>query len=129
MSAVVFGWARQVRDPAWWFEVSGGVFGSGGVAVLVDESAADGGAGDWSAWFDQLRGVGVVRRSLLDVSVGPVLVVVGEVLIEESPQLMLVPDEGPIEQFVAYRADPALSERIGTSVLVAGCGWFRRRSR
>ncbi len=37
--------------------------------VLVDESATDWGAGDWSAEFDQFRGFGVVWCSLVDALV------------------------------------------------------------
>ena len=51
--------------------------------------------------------------SLGEASVGPVLVVVRDEFIEEALELALVPDQGPVQQFVANGAHPSLGERVG----------------
>ena len=44
---------------------------------------------------------------------GPVLVVVPDVVDDEPFELALVPDESAVEEFAADRADPALGEGVG----------------
>ena len=44
---------------------------------------------------------------------GPVGVVVVDVVDDESFDLTLVPDDGPVEELTAQRADPAFRERVG----------------
>jgi len=44
--------------------------------------------------------------------VGPVGVVVLDVLDEQAPELVFVPDVGPVEEFVTESPDPPLSERV-----------------
>ena len=43
---------------------------------------------------------------------GPIGVVLLDVVVEEVAELSLVPDEGAVEEFVADRPDPPLGERI-----------------
>ena len=40
----------------------------------------------------------------------PVFVVVGDVVGDEAFELRTVPDDGAVEEFAAYRADPPLGE-------------------
>ncbi len=59
--------------------------------------------------------VGVAGRgwSLVEGSVGPVGVVVRDVVDDEAFELSLVPDDGAVEQLASERADPSLGERVG----------------
>ena len=41
------------------------------------------------------------------------LVVVGDVVDDEAFELFLVPDDGPVEEFTADRANPSFSECVG----------------
>src|SRR2546430_498868 len=85
--------------------------GSGCLAVLVDESAAGGVSSDRSA--GPIRDdVGVVRCALPEAAVGPVRVVVLDVLVEEMLHMLVVPDEGAVAQFAACGADPAFRVRV-----------------
>ena len=68
---------------------------------------------DRAAEFDHARVVLVAGCSLAEASVGPVLLVVRDEFIEEASELALVPDQGPVQQFVANGAHPSLSERVG----------------
>ena len=77
------------------------------------EPGASGCAVDRAAEFDHGRVVLVAGCSLAEASVGPVLVVVRDEFIEEASELALVPDQGPVQQFVANGAHPSLSERVG----------------
>ena len=42
----------------------------------------------------------------------PVLIVVGPVLAQDSPQMGLVPDEGAVQEFASASADPAFGDRV-----------------
>ena len=53
------------------------------------------------------------RRSLLECSVWPVLVVVRDVVADEAFELAVVPDDGSVEELAADRSDPSFGERIG----------------
>ncbi len=44
---------------------------------------------------------------------GPVFVVVLDVVDDEAFELSLVPDDGAIEELAADRSDPSFSERVG----------------
>ncbi len=57
--------------------------------------------------------------TLAETAMGPVLVVMHHELFEEPTQLALVPDQGPVQQFVADGADPSLGKRIGSK---SACG-------
>ena len=91
----------------------------GGVVVLVDESAADVGAGDRLADFDWFRGFGVVGGALVDALMWPVRVVVGDVFVEEPLELAAVPDQGAVEEFVAHATGPSFGEGVGPR-----CAWW-----
>ena len=82
-------------------------------AVFVDESAAGGVLLDRLAWPDRGDIVCVVGCSLPDSAVGPVVVVVVDVFLEQPAELAFVPDDCSIQQFVAEGADPSLGERVG----------------
>ncbi len=80
----------------------------------VDESCAGGGVLDRVAEVGHGRFGDVCRRSLVQVSVGSVLVVVLDEVLEEPSELALVPDEGLVEEFVANGADPSLRKGVGS---------------
>ena len=42
----------------------------------------------------------------------PVLIVVGLVLAQDPPQMVLIPDQGAVQKLVAASADPAFGYRI-----------------
>jgi len=88
------------------------VGGSGCCSVLVDESRTSLATADRCGGFD-LGLVGfVVGCSLAEAAVGPAGVVVRYEFFEESAKLALVPDQRPVEQFMAHGTDPSLSERV-----------------
>ncbi len=41
------------------------------------------------------------------------LIVVGPVLAQDLPQMHLVPNQGPVQEFAAASADPAFGDRVG----------------
>jgi hypothetical protein len=49
---------------------------------------------------------------LVEGAVWPVGVVVVDVVDDEAFELMLVPDDGAVEEFAAQRSDPAFSKRV-----------------
>ena len=53
------------------------------------------------------------RGPLVERAVGPVSVVVVGVVDHEPLELVLVPDDGAVEQLAAQIADPALGEGVG----------------
>ena len=85
---------------------------SGGVAVLVDEPAAGRVTSDRVAWADRCDVVTVVGCALVQAAVGSMGVVVLEFLVEQQAQLLFVPDDGSVEEFVAQGANPSLGERV-----------------
>ena len=50
---------------------------------------------------------------LVESAVGAVGDVVIDVVGDQALELLLVPDDGPVEEFSAYRFDPAFGERVG----------------
>ena len=95
---------------------------SGCWSVLVNESGAGGGALDRPADVDHRRRCTVVGGcSLAEVAVGWVFVAVLDEVVEESLELVLVPDQGAVEEFVADGADPSFGE--GVRMWCAGWGW------
>ena len=44
---------------------------------------------------------------------GPVAVVVGDVVDDKMLELAVVPDDGAVEEFSSDGADPSFSERVG----------------
>jgi hypothetical protein len=84
----------------------GGWGGSGCLAVLVDESAAGGVSSDRPAGPTG-DDVGIVGRALTEAAVGPVGVVVLEVVVEESLEVSVVPDQGAVAELAADRTDPS----------------------
>jgi len=93
--------------------------GSGCDAVFVDEPVTGGGSSDLLVEFDHGRVALIVGCSLAETTVGSVLVVVGHELFEEPTQLALVPDQGPVQEFVADGANPAFGEGVGSR----SAGW------
>jgi hypothetical protein len=75
------------------------------LAVLVDESVAGGVSSDRSAGpkLDDLAAVG---RALTEAAVGPVLVVVLDVFVEEVLQLSAAPDEGAVAASLTHVPRP-----------------------
>jgi len=83
------------------------------VPVLVDECGAGGVSSDRCSGLDHGFLSVVVGCTLVQASVGSVLVVMLYEVLEESAELALVPYQGPVEEFVADGADPSLSECVG----------------
>ncbi len=81
----------EAGDSLWRVGLAGG---SGCWSVLGDESGAGGGALDRLAEFDNRSIDSVGGCSLVEASVGAVLVVVGDEVVEEPGELALVPDQG-----------------------------------
>ena len=59
------------------------------------------------------RRVAVSWGSLIEGAVGPVGVVVVDVVGDEAFELVLVPDDGAVEEFASQGPDPAFGERVG----------------
>ena len=55
-----------------------------------------------------------VGCSLAQASVGSVLVVILDEVVEKPTELALIPDQGLVQQFVADGADPSLGECVGS---------------
>ncbi len=75
---------------------------------------------DWLADADHRRIRVVGGWALAEASVGTMLVVVHDEVVEEPPELAFVPDQRAVEKFVADGADPSLSE--GVRLWCAGRG-------
>jgi hypothetical protein len=86
-----------------------------GVVVLVDEAAEDGGSADAVGGQvgdrrpGSVFGVGWV---LVEGPVRPVAVVVGRVLLQHACQVLLVDDQGPVEELSSKCADEAFADRV-----------------
>jgi len=89
---------------------------SGCVLVFVDESVASGRFYDVKVALVRRRRLGSQGWSLLERTMGPVGVVVVDVVDNESFELVLVPDQGAVEQVAADGSDPPFSERVGDRV-------------
>ncbi len=81
-------------------------------AVFVDESPADGSPLDPAGAARRGVRAVVVRSVLVKRLVGAVLVVVVDELDQQRPELTLVPDEGPVQEFVSHGPDPPLREGV-----------------
>ena len=55
----------------------------------------------------------VAGCSLVEAPVGAVLVVVLDEVLEKALELVLVPDQGAVQEFVADGAYPSLGESVG----------------
>ena len=85
---------------------------SGGISVLVDESVTAGRSNDlevsvWLVWW-----VGGDRWSLVERTVGPVRVVMIDVVDDKPLELTTVPDDAAVEELASKGADPAFGERV-----------------
>lgn len=85
---------------------------SGCAGVIVDEPAAGRFTSDRLDSSGRNDVVNVVGRSLIEAAVGSMYVGALEVLLDEEPELALVPDELPVEKLVAQGANPSLSKRV-----------------
>ena len=84
---------------------------SGGISVLVDESVASGRSQDAEVRWAGVGGTAIGQRwPLVEAAVGPMFVVVVDVVGHEAFELVLVPDDGAVEQFPAYGSDPVGAE-------------------
>ena len=63
-------------------------------------------------WSDRCDVAGVIGGSLADFAVGPLGVVVLDVFLEQPSELGFVPDDGPVQEFVAQRAHPSFGVRV-----------------
>ena len=88
---------------------------SGGLFVFVDEAIAAGrsdGSKGQRVVSRVVVGGGASGRSLVQRAVGPVHVVVRDVVDHETLELALVPDDGSVEELASQSADPAFGERV-----------------
>ena len=63
----------------------------------------------WPDWDDYVL---IVGCSLIDAPVGPMLVVVLKVFAEQLFELGPVPDDGPVQEFVAQGPHPPFGVRV-----------------
>ncbi len=68
---------------------------------------------DRLACADRSDVVGVVGCPLVEPSVRAIAVVVLEVFLEQLSELVFIPDDGSVEEFVTESAHPPFSERVG----------------
>jgi hypothetical protein len=63
------------------------------------------------------------RRSGVERPVRPVLIVMGLVLAQDPPQMVLIPDEGAVEKLAPASPDPAFGDRVppGNSTVPMSC--------
>src|ERR1039457_1477926 len=52
------------------------------------------------------------RRGAVQRAVRPVLVMVGLVVAQDPPQMVLAPDEGAVQELAAASPDPAFGDRV-----------------
>jgi hypothetical protein len=82
--------------------------------VLVDEAVSAGRLHDAKVALIRPRWrIGPEWWSLIESTVGPVGVVVVDVVHDESFELVLVPDDGAVEELASHAPDPSFSERVG----------------
>ena len=81
-------------------------------AVFVDQASGAGLPSDAVPVEIDRYGQGFQRRSCVQGTVRPVLIVVGLVLAQDPPQMGLVPDEGAVQELAAASADPAFDDRV-----------------
>ena len=84
---------------------------SGCWPVLVDKSGAGRGPLDRLAEVEHRRVSAVAGCSLVQASVGSVIVVLFDVLVEAAMELALVPDQGAVKKFVADGCVPSAQRR------------------
>jgi hypothetical protein len=87
-----------------------GLARSGRLAVFVDEAVAGGVLSDRLAGAE-LDNVSAVGRSLTELAVRAMPVVVLDVVVELVPEVASAEDDGAVEEFAANRADPSF--RVG----------------
>ena len=85
---------------------------SGGISVLVDESTTAGRSNDLEVSIWLVCRVGGNGWSLIECTVGPVRVVVIDVVDDKLVELAAVPDDGAVEELSSKGADPAFGERV-----------------
>ena len=89
---------------------------SGRMFVFVDEAIAAGRSDESKGQRVASRvvvGGGVSGRSLVERTVGPVDVVMVDVVDHEPLELALIPDDRAVKELSAQGADPAFSEGVG----------------
>ena len=97
-------WSSERWVPvSWW---------SGGISVLVDESATAGRSCDLEVSIWLVCSVGGDGWSLIERTVGPVRVVMIDVVDDKIVELAAVPDDGAVEELASKGADPAFGERV-----------------
>ena len=67
---------------------------------------------DRVVWSDRCDVSAVARRSLADSSVWPLRVVVLDVFAKQLFELVLVPDDRPVQEFVAQCPNPSFGVRV-----------------
>ena len=101
-------------------------------AIFVDQ-ATDGSLSSDAVLVEIDRfGQRFQRRGTVQAAVRPMLVVVALVIAQDPPQMVLVPDEGAVQELASASPDPAFGDRVRPSrgLLVmrvlrsirAGCG-------
>ena len=86
--------------------------GSGCGSVFVDEPATGAVTLDRLAWPDRGDVSRVVGGSLVDSAVGSMVVVVLDVFLEQSSELVFVPDDCSVQEFMAECSYASLGERV-----------------
>ena len=85
---------------------------SGGISVLVDESTTPGRSNDLEVSVWLVCSVGGNGWSLIERTVGPVRVVMIDVVDDKPVELAAVSDDGAVKELASQGADPAFGERF-----------------
>jgi ferredoxin len=81
-------------------------------AIFVDQATDASVSSDAVLLTIDRFGQRLQRRGAVQGAVRPVLVVVALVLAQDPPQMVLVPDEGAVQELAAASPDPALGDRV-----------------
>ena len=98
---------------------------SGGISVLVDESTTAGRSNDLEVSIWLVCSVGGDGWSLIERTVGPMRVVMIDVVDDKIVELAAVPDDGAVKEFATAAWDRRNCDQV-TSERGGGGGRFRR---
>src|ERR1039458_6042907 len=81
-------------------------------AIFVDQATGASVSSDAVLLKIDRFGQRLQRRGAVQGAVRPMLVVVGLVVAQDPPQMVLVPDQGAVQELATASPDPALGDRV-----------------